>query len=62
VPLKAKGLKMAEGPSKNELQHSARTPAPLRSEQAQLKGLHLKEVYEYDLMTQAGKTYSIKIK
>lgn len=62
VPLKAKGLKMAEGPSKNELQHSARTPAPLRSEQAQLKGLRLKEVYEYDLMTQAGKTYSIKIK
>ena len=60
VPLTAKGLITASGTVKNHLLASPEVPAPIVSPNANLKGLQLKKVYEYDLETVAGKSYSIK--
>jgi alpha-L-fucosidase 2 len=60
VPLKAKGLMPAVGPVQNHLLASPEVPSPIVSPNANLKGLQLKKVYEYDLETVAGKSYSIK--
>ena len=60
VPLKAAGLKPAQGDCPNELLAPAQIRQPLRS--AELKDFQLlpvRKVYEYDLQTQPGKTYTI---
>ena len=58
VPLKGKGLKKAAGDCPNELLAPAAIREPLQSpELKELKLLPLRQVYEYDLDTQAGKTY-----
>ena len=61
VPLTCKGMKEATGDCPNELLAPADIRQPLRStELKDLKLLPIQKVYEYDLETQAGKTYRIK--
>ena len=61
VPLKCKGLKEASGDCPNALFAPANIREPLRSpELKDLQLLPIRKVYEYDLETQAGKTYRIK--
>ena len=60
VPLKGKGLKEASGDCPNDLLAPAVIREPLRS--PELKDFQyrpLRKVYEYDLATSAGKTYSL---
>ncbi|MBQ8051170.1 MAG: glycoside hydrolase family 95 protein [Bacteroidaceae bacterium] len=65
VPLSCKGLKRAEGMSPNPLLQQASIRQPLRSsiqpEEMPLVGL-IRPVYEYDLPTQAGHTYTLRAK
>lgn len=58
--LSGKGLKKAEGTLQNVLLEPIHAYKPRISEQATLKGLNLKEKFEYDIPTQAGKTYTFK--
>lgn len=58
VPLTGKNLKKAEGEDPNELLHSAQIAKPIISKDASLEGLSLKKVYEYDVNTKAGSTYT----
>jgi alpha-L-fucosidase 2 len=57
VPLAGKNLKKAEGKNPNLLLEPVQIVKPLISEKASFKGLELKPVYEYDIQTEAGKTY-----
>ena len=60
IPLTGKNMKEAHGDNPNKLMQPRQTPSPIVSEQASLKGLSLKKVYEYDIPTIAGKTYKFK--
>lgn len=64
VPLKGKGLQEAVGNCPNPLMQGAQIKEPLKS--AEIKGemtlIPLKEVYEYDLQTQPGCTYTVRAK
>jgi alpha-L-fucosidase 2 len=61
VPLKGKGLQTAKGECPNELFAPANIRQPLHSpELKDFKYLPLRQVYEYDLQTEAGKTYKIQ--
>jgi alpha-L-fucosidase 2 len=63
VPLKGKELRIASGPCPNELLQSAAISAPLHStELKDFSLLPLRKVYEYDIETEAGKTYSFTSK
>ena len=58
VPLSGKGLDKAAGPCPNELLAPATIREPLRSPELQaFPLLPIPEVYEYDIVTKAGKTY-----
>ena len=58
VPLKGRGLEIAKGDCPNELFAPAAIRQPLHSpELKDFKYLPLRQVYEYDLQTEAGKTY-----
>jgi alpha-L-fucosidase 2 len=62
VPLKGKGLRPAKGTCPNPLLAPANIKQPLRA--AEVKPVEQKAlptVYEYDLDTEAGKTYKVKI-
>ena len=59
-PLSGKGLKKAKGTNSNSFYPEVAVKAPLVSEEADLKGLNLKKVYEYDLATKAGGEYVLK--
>jgi alpha-L-fucosidase 2 len=60
TPLKGKNLRQATGSCPNELMQPANIREPLRSpELKDFQLLPLKPVYEYDLDTQPGKTYTI---
>ena len=60
IPLRGKGLTKAEGPCPNELLMPASIKAPLRSpELSKFDLLPVRQVYEYDLPTQPGMTYTI---
>ena len=62
VELKGKGLNLAIGNCDNHLLQTANIKQPLRSEE--LKNfdlLPLRKVYEYDIVTQPGKTYKVFI-
>ena len=61
VPLTGKGLKEAHGTNPNILNNRIEVPKPLVSPQAQIKGSDLKKIYEYDIPTVAGKSYSFTI-
>ncbi len=61
VPLSGKGLKEAQGPCVNPLLETAAVKAPVISpELDNAPRPDLRKVYEYDLLTSPGKTYSIK--
>ena len=57
TPLTGKDLKKAEGKNPNLLLNPVEIAKPVISERATLKGIDLKEVFEYDIPTEAGKTY-----
>ncbi len=62
IPLTGKGLKPAEGECPNALLAPAAVKEPLKS--AELKEfslLPLRQVYEYDVETEAGKIYKVKM-
>lgn len=58
VPLLGKGLNKAEGKNSNLLLAPANVAKPILSQEASLKGISLKETFEYDVPTQAGKKYT----
>ena len=64
VPLKGKELLEASGNCPNSLLEGAQIKEPLKS--AEIKGdmplIPLKKVYEYDLQTQPGCTYKVRVK
>lgn len=63
VPLEGKGLKKANGSNPNPFYYSPSIKKPLVS--SKLKNVQhpkLKEIYEYDIKTEAGKNYTIYIK
>lgn len=60
IPLKGNKLKKAEGKNSNLLLEPLAITPPLISPKANLKGLHLKPIYEYDIVTKPGKTYRIE--
>ena len=60
VPLKGKGLKEAKGLSQNPLLQSAIIKTPLRSAAlSEFETKAVRQVYEYDLETAAGRTYTV---
>ena len=63
VPLEGKGLKAAAGACPNSLLAPADIRTPLKSaELNDFSTLPLRQVYEYDIETQVGKTYSFRKK
>lgn len=58
VPLRGNGLKEAEGSNPNTLMNPITGTKAIVSDKATLKGNNLKVVYEYDVPTVAGKTYT----
>ena len=62
VPLKGKGLKAAQGECPNTLLAPANIKTPLKSEELKdFQTIPLQKVYEYDIVTQPGKTYLVKM-
>ena len=61
VPLKGKGLRKAEGTCANPLLQSAVVKQPMEQHRVD-EGVkaHIPQVFEYDLDTEAGKSYQIK--
>jgi alpha-L-fucosidase 2 len=58
VPLKGKDLTPAEGACPNELLAPAEIREPIKSAAlSDFQSLPIRKVYEYDVNTQAGKTY-----
>ncbi len=63
VPLNGKGLKEATGDCPNPLFAPAAIQKPLRSKELKdFSPMSLRKVYEYDIETEAGKTYSFTSK
>ena len=63
VPLQGKGLVQASGPCPNALMAPATIREPLKSaELTHLDKPALREVYEYDVTTEAGQTYQFRSK
>lgn len=56
--LSGKELKIAEGNNSNLFFAPADIAKPIISQEASLKGISLKETFEYDVSTQAGKKYT----
>lgn len=62
VPLKGKGLQAAQGECPNTLLAPANIKTPLKSEELKdFQTIPLQKVYEYDIVTQPGKTYQVKM-
>ena len=62
VPLKGKGLKAAEGACPNPLLMPAAIRQPLKSKELKdFKLLPIRKVYEYDIETKAGGSYTFTI-
>lgn len=60
VPLKGAGLQVAKGENPNPLFNKPQIKEPLISSHIKPQWPILYEVYEYDLMTEAGKTYQLE--
>lgn len=60
VPLKGEGLKEASGDNKNPLLASPDIKAPLVSKEITPEYPILYKVFEYDIMTEVGKSYVVK--
>ncbi len=61
VPLKAKGLKAAEGPNSNPFYQLPGIKAPLMNNQEVLELPELKPIYEYDVLIPKGKTMLLTV-
>ncbi|QCR22368.1 glycoside hydrolase N-terminal domain-containing protein [Pontibacter sp. SGAir0037] len=61
-PLTGKGLKKAKGTNANSFYQVDAIKQPLVSPEAKAANAELKQVYEYDLATKAGGTYTISLK
>lgn len=61
VPLVGKALQEASGENSNALVNAVDVEKALVSPQASLKGNELRQVYEYDVMTEAGKKYTFEV-
>ena len=59
VPLKGEGLVKAEGENSNELMKSAQIKEPLTSSLIKAQYPSLYKVYEYDINTSPGESYSV---
>jgi alpha-L-fucosidase 2 len=59
VPLKGKGLKLANGENTNPLFKSITGKQPIISSEITPKQPQLKKVYEYDIATKAGEVYML---
>jgi alpha-L-fucosidase 2 len=62
VPLKGKKIKAVTGKNTNPLLNPVEIAEPIVSKQAVLKRVELKDVFEYDIPTKAGKRYLFKKK
>lgn len=60
--MEGKNQKESKGVNSNILLSAAEIATPLISDHASLKGMALKQVYEYDIPTQKGETYVFKLK
>ncbi len=60
VPLSGEGLTPAQGANPNDLLNPIAPAAPLISPASSLKGLSLPSYHEYDIATEAGKSYTFK--
>lgn len=60
VPLTGHNLKQAEGRNKNMLLNPVQITDPVISDKALLKGIILKDLYEYDIFTEPDKIYTFK--
>ena len=60
VPLTGYNIKKAEGKNTNMLLESVHIAEPLISDKASLKGIVLKDGYEYDVSTEPDKIYTFK--
>lgn len=60
VPLKGTGLKAAEGGNPNPLYHAVSIKEPLVSSKINPLFPILNKIYEYDILTVSGKTYSFE--
>lgn len=60
VPLKGSGLRPAQGENPNNLYQTAAIKEPLVSEEINPQHPLLYKVYEYDLVTEAGKDYDVE--
>ena len=58
IPLKGEGLKEAEGNNPNELFLTAEVAEPLVSAKINPQKPFLYKIYEYDIMTEPGKSYT----
>jgi len=54
-------LQTAKGQNPNPFFEVPQVKSPLVSDKANLKGLHLKKTYEYDVKTEAGMSYTFKL-
>ena len=60
VPLKGEGLQIAKGENKNPIYQTASIKEPLVSKSINPQLPMLYKVYEYDVMTEAGKSYQFE--
>ncbi len=60
--LEGKGLKQAKGNNSNSLYSLPGIKQPLISEKAKLNKINLEQTYLYDIQTEKGKTYELKMK
>lgn len=60
--LKGKGLRKAKGENPNPLFNTPSIKAPIVSEKARLNSLSLPKDFQYDLLTEKGKTYELSEK
>lgn len=59
-PLNGIGLGTAEGENPNKLSRPLEIVKPMVSTNAKFRGLNLRRIFEYDITTEAGKTYNLK--
>ena len=60
VPLKGRNLREAKGENPNMFMNRSEIAQPLISQKADLKGINLKRIYEYDVLTEKGKKYAFR--
>lgn len=59
--IEGKGITLAKGDNKNVFYKFQPIETPIISPQAALKGTSIKPVYEYDIQTKKGKSYTFKL-